>query len=112
MRRTYTRAERDELIRAVRVRGQPVPEAAARLGVAAATAYNWLRRANGRGTRSTGMPAKASNLQRPAFARLVPASTGEASLVLRVGGAEIEVRRGFDGELLRAVVTALSGGSA
>jgi len=31
---------------------------------------------------------------------------------VRVGSAEVEVRRGFDADLLRAVVQALEGGAA
>jgi hypothetical protein len=33
-----------------------------------------------------------------------------ATVEVRIGGAEIQVRRGFDGQLLRAVVEALRGG--
>lgn len=42
---------------------------------------------------------------------LVGGSDPEAGLVVRVGVAEIHVRAGFDGELLRAVVAALEGAS-
>lgn len=109
MRRTYTRAERGELIRAV-TSGDSVPAAAARLGVGVATAYDWVRQAKGRGTTAARKRASKDDRQRPAFVRLVAASTGEAPLVVRVGAAEIDVRPGFDGELLRAVVAALGGG--
>ena len=40
--------------------------------------------------------------------RLVPSAAVNASIVVRVGGTEVDVRRGFDGELLRAVVATLS----
>jgi transposase-like protein len=109
MRRTYTRAERDELIRAV-TSGDRVPAAASRLGVGVATAYDWVRQAGARGTASARKSASKGGQRRPAFVRLVAASGREVSLVVRVGGAEIEVRPGFDSGLLQAVVAALGGG--
>ncbi len=73
--------------------------AAERLGVTASTAYFWMKAA--RATRQ------------PQFARLVPESRPvPASLVLRVRGVAIRVKAGFDAELLRAVVSALSTGRA
>ena len=69
--------------------------AAERLGVTASTAYFWMKAA--RATR------------RPQFARLVSESPPvPASLILRVQGVAIRVETGFDTELLRAVVSALS----
>ncbi len=109
MRRTYTRAERDELIRAV-TSGDPVRAAAARLGVGVATAYDWVRHARASESTSARKSSSKGALRRPAFVRLVAASGGEVPLVVRVGGAEIEVRPGFDGALLQAVVAALGGG--
>jgi hypothetical protein len=41
--------------------------------------------------------------------RLVPSDdAADATIAVRVGAAEIQVRRGFDGELLRAVVATLA----
>jgi transposase-like protein len=108
MRRTYPKSKRDELIRAVTTRGEPVAAAAGRLGVVTSTAYNWVR-ASGRGSETL---RRRLGEDRPAFARLVAAGTADAALVVRVGGTEIEVRRGFDAELLQAVVAALHGGAA
>lgn len=60
-----------------------------------ATAYLWMK--------------AARTTTRPQFARLIPEPRAvAASLVLRVGGAAIRVDPGFDAELLRAVVSALS----
>jgi hypothetical protein len=36
----------------------------------------------------------------------------ESTIAVRVGAAEIQVRRDFDADLLRAVVEALRGGAA
>jgi len=46
----------------------------------------------------------------PTFVRVVPSGGIGAAIAVRVGGAEIQVRRDFDGDLLRAVVDALRGG--
>lgn len=43
--------------------------------------------------------------------RLVPSSEVDATITVRVEGAELEVRRGFDAEFVRAVVEALRGRS-
>ena len=99
MRRRYTARQREQLIEAVRTSGEPVAAAAERLGVTASTAYFWMKAA--RATRP------------PQFARLVPESGPvPASLVLRVRGVAIRVKAGFDADLLRAVVSALSARAA
>jgi transposase-like protein len=95
MRRRYTAQQREHLIEAVRTSGEPVGVVAGRMGVCMATAYLWIK--------------AAQTTKRPQFARLVPEpQAAAASLVLRVGGAAIRVHRGFDADLLRAVVAALS----
>ncbi len=95
MRRRYTARQREQLIEAVRTSGEPIQAVAERLGVTASTAYLWVK------------SARATKL--PRFARLVRESrVTSASLVLRVGGVAIRVEAGFDAELLRAVVSALS----
>jgi hypothetical protein len=43
---------------------------------------------------------------------LVRAGDLAATIAVRVGSAEVEVRRGFDADLLRAVVEGLGGGAA
>jgi hypothetical protein len=65
------------------------------MGVTVSTAYLWMK----------DEPASGA----PQFARLIPvARTAPTSLVVRVGSAAIRVDQGFDAELLRAVVSALS----
>ncbi|HEY6725712.1 MAG TPA: transposase [Polyangiaceae bacterium] len=97
MRRRYTARQREQLIEAVRTSGEPVGAAAKRLGVTASTAYHWMK-------------AARRAAAQPQFARLVPSSSlVRPSLVVRVRGAAIRVEGGFDAELLRAVVWALSG---
>ena len=89
-------------------RGEPATAAAARLGMSVSTAFRWVRGFVGdREVPSDGATARAAS--RPTFVELVPASGREARLVVRVGGAEIEVEAGFDAVLLRAVVAALAG---
>jgi transposase-like protein len=111
MRKRYTRAERDELIRAVTNRREPVATAAARLRVPISTAFRWLRGRAGE-PKGVGGDTTALTTQQPTFVELVPTRVREARVVVRAGGAEIEVRTGFDAELLRAVVAALRGAEA
>ena len=81
------------MIETVRTSGESIQAVAGRLGVTASTAYLWMKSA-----RVT-----------PRFARLVPESRRTpASMVLRVRGVAIRVEAGFDADLLRAVVSALS----
>jgi transposase-like protein len=95
MRRRYTAQQREHLIETVRTSGEPVRAAAERMGVSVSAAYLWMK--------------AARTTTRPQFARLVPGPRAMVtSLVLRVGDAAIQVDSGFDAELLRAVVSALS----
>lgn len=95
MRRRYTAKQREHLIEAVRKSGEPVKTVATRMGVSVSTAYLWMK----------GAPVPGV----PQFARLVPEPRAAlTSLAVRVGFASIRVDQGFDAELLRAVVSALS----
>jgi len=79
------------------------------------TAYNWMRRerATVRGLQAHRSPTPEGRpVAEPTFVRLVPSSEVQAAIAVRVGGAEIRVRRDFDADLLRAVVEALGGGEA
>lgn len=96
MTKVYEQRDRDELVAAVKG-GEPVPVAAKRFGVTPATAYVWIRRAR----------EAAERADQPRFLELV--TREDVGLIVRVGFAEIEVRAGFDVELLRAVVAALRG---
>lgn len=107
MRKRYTRSEHDELLHAVRTQGEPVPVAAARLGVVVSTAYNWVRDA-GEAPREDKAGAVAAPVG-PSFVELVPRPPTDEPLIVRVGTAEVVVRMGFDAALLRAVVDALAG---
>ena len=94
-----------------------MPEAAARLEVPHSTAYKWLRE-------TTSPPARAGKVVRAAragggqadttstFVQLVRAGEASAKITVQIGGAAIEVRHGFDAEVLRSVVEALRGGVA
>jgi hypothetical protein len=75
--------------------------------VTASTAYHWLKR-TGEASRRPRRGAAAP----PAFVRVVRAAELAATIGVRVGSAEMQVRRGFDAVLLRAVVEALRGDEA
>jgi transposase len=92
-------------------------EAAGRLGVKVTTAYGWMKRAPAGAPRRR--EASRSSRSRDAraheartFVRLVRANDLDAAIAVRIGGVEIQVRRGFDADLLRAVVDALGEGAA
>lgn len=103
MRRRYTREQRTQLVDLVAGGDVTVPEAAARMGVTSSSAYNWV--AESRKLRKPRVVRRATG---PTFVRLVPTAAADATITVRVGGAEIQVRRGFDGELLQAVVATLA----
>lgn len=93
MRKQYTAEQREKLIAEVRA-GETVRVVAKRMGVTPSSAYLWMKAAT---------PASSA----PMFARVMPARL--SSLRLQVGGAAVVVDAGFDADLLRQVVAALSG---
>jgi transposase-like protein len=114
MRRRYTGEQRSELVKLVAAGQSTLPDAAARLDVPYSTASYWVRKAGKvlgahKATRTPRF-GQARPVTAPAFVQLVRAGDTGATLGVRIGGAEIHVRRGFDGQLLRAVVEALRGG--
>ena len=109
MRRHYTDEQRSELIGLVTTRRATVPQAAARLGVTASTAYNWIRRAAAPRTaahRASGA-RRVSAAPALTFVEVARPVDREAALLVRVAGIAIEVRHRFDADLLRDVVAAL-----
>ena len=100
MRRRYTAEERQQFVEQVRS-GATVREVAARLGLNSSLGYRWMQ-----------LAGAASSSKGPRFARLVRASAASVgAITLQVGPVMIRVEAGFDSELLRAVVSALSAGS-
>lgn len=98
MKQRYRAKERERLVEAVMTTGAPIKDAAERLGVKVATAYFWVKRARQK--------------KGPQFAMVVPSRQAPGTaLRVEVGGAVLQVERGFDAELLRDVVAALSGRS-
>ena len=86
--------------------------AAARLGVADSTAYYWFKRAKRTAAGALGVRRGRALAEResaitPTFARLVRAADAATAITLRVGGAVIEVRPGFDAALLHDIVVSL-----
>ena len=114
MRRHYTGEQRSELVELVTAGHATLPDAAARLEVPYSTASYWIRKAakpvGARKTTQTPRFTKTREVTAPTFVQLVRADDTCTTLGVRIGGAEIQVRRGFDGQLLRAVVEALRGG--
>jgi transposase-like protein len=95
MRKQYTGELREKLVTEVRATGERVSVIAKRMGVAPSSAYLWMK------------AASAVAPSAPVFARVVP--TRMATVRVEVGCAAVVVKAGFDAELLRQVVTALSG---
>jgi transposase-like protein len=113
MRKHYTGRQRSDLVSLVRNGRATVREAAERLGVAPSTAYYWMRGAARVAAPKRLRPAKERLAAAPAFVRVVPSGDFEVSVAVRIGGGvEIQLRHGFDADLLRAVVEALRGGAA
>lgn len=98
MKERYRAKERERLVEAVLKTGAPIKEVAEQLGVKVATAYYWVK--------------KARQKKRPQFAMVVPSRQESSVLRVEVEGAFLHLERGFDAELLRDVVAALSRRSA
>lgn len=99
---TYTDRDREALLDEARRIGESLAEVARRRGVAPQTAYGWARRRRRKPV--------AGDEPEVEFARVVREGSeldGDA-IELVVGAARVVVRRGFDGELLRQLVAALS----
>jgi transposase-like protein len=99
MRRQYTGKQRSQLVELVIGGHATVSEAAARLGVTSSIAYYWLKRGMGgsRGAQERSVPRRvAARGAGTRFVRLVPSVAADAAIAIRVGGAEIQVRQGFD----------------
>ena len=95
MRRRFTAEERKRFVDEVRA-GTAVKDVAARMGMNPSMGYRWVR--------------AAEESSAPKFARVIRASAPEkrSSIAIRVGTASVVVDEGFDADLLRAVVAALS----
>ena len=114
MRRHYTAEKRGQLVELVTSTGATIAAAAAQLGVQKSTASYWVRKAR-KPTRRAGRsrsPASATAIAgiaaEPTFVRVVRGSETASSIEVWTGKVTIRVRPGFDAELLRAVVAALS----
>lgn len=117
MRRRYTGEQRSALVDLVTARRASVSEAATRLGVTASTAYQWMKLASAGAPRRRGAEQRAPSRKKrqlvpPTFVQLVRTDDLAATIAVRVGSAEVQVQRGFDADLLRAVVQALQGDAA
>lgn len=106
MRRQYPAEKRNRLL-ALTSGGVQICDAAQQLGVRPATAYYWVRQA----AKETTAPVATKTLEpaRPTFVQLIRATAPASCVEVRIGPATIAVKPGFDAELLRAIVAALSG---
>jgi transposase-like protein len=107
MRKRYTDEQRSRLVDLVTEGRATVAEATRQLGVTASTRYHWLKQTGEASRRQRSRPAGP-----PTFVQVVRAAELAATISVRVGSAEVEVPRGFDAVLLRAVVEALRGDEA
>jgi transposase-like protein len=107
MRRQYPAEKRTRLL-ALASGGVQIYDAAQQLGVRPATAYYCVRQA----AKETTAPVATKTLEpaKPTFVQLIQGTAPTSSIEVRIGAAVIAVKPGFDAELLRAVVSALSGG--
>ena len=78
-------------------RGETVRVAAMRRGIPLSTAQRWVRLA----------AAASSPTPKPRFVEAIVDRFEPATIRVRVGVAELEVRAGFDARLLREVAAAL-----
>jgi hypothetical protein len=102
---TGTQAKWVERVREWKASGRSAPDFAAGKGFAAATLTWWSSR-----IRTIGRDAASTTLgSQVRMARVVRGARPSSALTLRVSGAVIEVRTGFDRALLREVVDALGG---
>lgn len=103
---TATQAKWSERVREWRASGRSASDYAEGKGYAAATLVWWSSR-----IRSETLGERASSVSdaQVRMARVVRATRASSSLAVRVAGAVIEVRAGFDRGLLREVVDALGG---
>ena len=118
MRRQYTAEKRAQLVELVTSTGATIAAAATELDVQKSTASYWVRKARkptrrARRSRSAAPTAAGTaSAVEPKFARLIRGSATGPSIEVWTGMVAIRVRPGFDAELLRAVVAALSEGAA
>ena len=104
MRRKFNESDKQRYLTELKESGETPWRFGRRVGISPGTLYRWMQQ----------RPSQPT----PRFARLVrerraaPAQMASTSRVaVRVGEATVEVERGFDAELLRAVIDALGNGA-
>jgi len=106
---TSTESKWAERVRDWKASGCSAPEYAMGRGFAPATLLWWSSHLGSRSS-ARSVAARTKREPRVRMARVIPVSKPDAGpLTVRVGGVAVEVRAGFDGGLLRAVVQALGG---
>ena len=112
MGKKHTEEQRRALLDLVASKSTTIRDAAICVGVSYSSATRWVHQSRTEGLSkrpSKALVTKAPTGVRPAFAQLVREVDVASVIYVRVGRAEIAVRRGVDLELLRTVVDALAG---
>jgi hypothetical protein len=104
---TATQSKWADRVREWKASGRSASDYAQGQGFAAATLVWWSSRIRGGALGSEA--ARATSGSHVRMARVVRAARPASCLTVRVGGANIEVRTGFDRTLLRELVDALGG---
>jgi hypothetical protein len=110
---TATELKWAERVKEWRAGGQPAAEYAQGRGFKESTLRWWASRLD-RGATWTPRRRSAAKAKPAApvrMARVVTSAAASASLMVRVGAIQVELRRGFDHALLRELVEALGGAS-
>lgn len=104
MRRKFIEADKQRYLAELKESGEAPWRFARRVGISPGTLYRWMK------TRPSQPPPRFARLvreQRSARAQVVSPS----GVSVRIGEVRVEVERGFDAELLCAVIDALGNGA-
>jgi transposase-like protein len=110
-RERWHQADGEAMVAALRASGETPSEFALRHGVQEARVQRWVKRVERVGRRSRPAASVPSVTFAPVRVAAEPAIASGPGLEVVIGEAVVRVSRGFDGELLRRVVTTLGGTS-
>ena len=104
MRRKFNESDKQRYLAELKESGETPWSFGRRIGISPGTLYRWMQL---RPSQPTPRFARLVREQRSAPDHMVSTS----GVSVRVGEARVEVERGFDAELLRAVIDALGNGA-
>lgn len=105
MRRKFIESDKQRYLAELKESGETPWRFARQAGISPGTLYRWMKTPP---TQPTPRFARLVRERRPAEAN----AQAPSGVSVRVGEARVEIESGFDAELLRAVINALSGGGA